>query len=480
MQRLEVRTTITLIVFMAVFAMAARAVVDTDLYWHLAAGRYIVETGTIPTTDPFSWTMAGRPWVDVYWLAQIGWYVIHQTLGMAGLSLLVAGLATLGLALVWRQLDGPVFGRALILILAAAVSGPVWTARPHLLTYVLTAATAYVLYLYKWKQTDRLWVLPLLYVAWVNLHGGYVAGFMLLGAFLIGEGVSNIWHVPGAEIVTWPRLRKVVVITALSGAALLINPQTVQAVLLPLKTAGLPALQTTVEEWASPDFHQLFQQPMLWLLLGTLVMLGWSGRRLDVTDALTLAVFAYIALLARRNVGLFALVAAPILSRHAAAWWNQSRWSRRRLSRGQPGLNALIVILVGGAALLKVLIPLSPAVQQQAERQALPIGVADWLAARPVTGRLFNSYNLGGYLMWRLWPDRPVYVDGRTDLYDGAFLQEYAQLAAGGLDAPAIFDERGIDVAVLEPGLPLARQLAESGRWREAYQDELTIIYVPK
>ena len=90
MRRLDLRTTLTLLTFMAIFAMATRAVVDTDLYWHLAAGRYIVETRTIPTADPFSSTMLGKPWVDIYWLAQVGWYLIYQAAGLAGLSLLVS------------------------------------------------------------------------------------------------------------------------------------------------------------------------------------------------------------------------------------------------------------------------------------------------------------------------------------------------------------------------------------------------------
>src|SRR5512136_385324 len=127
MRRLDLRTTLTLLTFMAIFAMATRAVVDTDLYWHLAAGRYIVETRTVPTVDPFSSTMLGKPWVDIYWLAQVVWYLIYQVAGLAGLSLFVSMLVTLTLVFVWKQLDGPVFLRALIVLLAAVVSGPIWT-----------------------------------------------------------------------------------------------------------------------------------------------------------------------------------------------------------------------------------------------------------------------------------------------------------------------------------------------------------------
>jgi len=480
MRRLDLRATVTLVTFMAVFAMATRAVVDTDLYWHLAAGRYIVETRSVPTTDPFSSTMLGKSWVDIYWLAQAAWYLIYQTLGLAGLSLLVAALATAALGFVWKQLSGPIFLRALILVLAAVVSGPVWTARPHLITYLLTAVVAYLLFLYKWKQIDRLWIVPLLFIGWVNTHGGYIAGFMLLGAFIVGEAISNLLHFTGNEIVPWRRLRKVFIVAVISGVVLLINPHTINAVLLPLKTVGIQTLQAFIEEWASPNFHQLFQQPMIWMLLATLVIIGWSGRRLDVTDALTLVVFAYIAFLARRNIGLFALVCAPILSRHAAALWEKSRWGQRQLSRGQPMLNLIILVVVGAAAIVKLLIPLSPAIQQQADRSALPIGAADWIAQQRPSGTMFNGYNLGGYLMWRLWPDYPVYVDGRTDLYDDVFLREYQAVIMTAPGFEEVFDRRGVGFIVIEKSAPLTVWLAHSDRWQLAYEDDQTVIYTKR
>jgi len=477
MRRLDLRTTLTLFTFMAIFAMATRAVVDTDLYWHLTTGRYIVETRTVPMADPFSSTMLGKPWVVIFWLAQVVLYVVYQAAGLAGLSLLVAALVTLTLIFVWKQLSGPIFLRALIVLLAAAVSGPVWTARPHLITYLLTAVVAYLLFLYKWKQIDRLWVVPLLFIVWVNTHGGYIAGFMLLGAFIVGEGLSNLVHATGSEIVSWRRLRKVLIISVISGAVLLINPHTINAILLPLKTVGLQTLQASIDEWASPNFHQLFQQPFIWMLLLTLVVVGWSGRRLDVTDAITLVVFAYISFLARRNIGLFALICAPILSRHAAAWWEKSRWGQRQLSPGKSIANLLILILVGCAMILKILLPLSPVVQQQADRAALPIGAADWIMQHRPAGMMFNGYNLGGYLLWRLWPDYPVYVDGRTDLYDDAFLREYQAVINTAPGFEGVFDRQNVGFIVIEKSAPLAVWLAQSDRWRLAYEDDRTVIY---
>jgi hypothetical protein len=149
---------------------------------------------------------------------------------------------------------------------------------------------------------------------------------------------------------------------------------------------------------------------MVWMLLLTLVIIGWSGRRLDATDAALLVIFAYISFLARRNIGLFALICAPILSRHAASLIGRYRWGQRRLSNGTPIINWMILLLILGAAILKVLIPIAPTFQAQADTKILPIKAADWIVANQPAGKLFNSYNWCGYLLWRLWPQYPIYA----------------------------------------------------------------------
>ena len=161
MTKLTLPRLVTAITFIALFAMAVRTAVDTDMYWHLRTGQYILETRSIPTADPFSSTALGTPWVDVHWLSQVILYVTYVLASYAGLSLLVAALVAVAFIFVWKQMAGGVFIRAFIVVLAAATSGAVWTARSQMATFVFTAVVGYLLYLYKWKQVDRLWVLPI-------------------------------------------------------------------------------------------------------------------------------------------------------------------------------------------------------------------------------------------------------------------------------------------------------------------------------
>lgn len=495
MSKLTLTRLVTAITFIALFAMAVRTAVDTDMYWHLRTGQYILETRSVPQSDPFSSTALGTPWVDVHWLSQVILYVTYAVANYAGLSLLVAALVVAAFVFVWKQMSGGVFVRAFIVVIAAATSGAVWTARSQMATFVFTAVVGYVLYLYKWKQIDRLWVLPVIFVVWANMHGGYIAGFMLIGALLAGEilnrllawlGVahtesgtasSNIQH-PTSNFLAWRCWRKLFIITVISVVALLINPFTIGTWLLPLKTVNIGVLQDFIQEWQSPNFHELFQQPMVWLLLLTLVVIGWSGRKLDATDAVTVALFAYITFLARRNIGLFALVCAPVLSRHAEALWQQSRWAERRLSRGQPLLNWVLLIMIALAAVIKIALPLLPSTLTKAEQEILPLGAVEWIEQNRPVREMFNSYNWGGYLLWRLWPQYPVYADGRTDVYDDKFLREYMGVTLAQGEWQAVLDRRKVGFIMIEAGSVLDTFLQREPGWRETYRDKLAVIYV--
>ena len=447
------------------------------MYWHLYTGQYIVETRTIPMSDPFSWTRQGVPWADVHWLSQVIMYVVYRLAGLAGLALGVGLLAVLAFAFVWKQLSGGVFVRAAIVLLAATTASPNLTPRSQMATFVFVAVLGYVLFLYKWRQVDRLWWLPLIFVLWVNMHGGYIAGFMLLGAFIAGEAIGNLLHLSGDEIVSWRRLGKVLGITLVSGAVLLINPYTIAALQLPFKTVNIGVLQDFIQEWASPNFHQVSLQPMLWMLLLTLVTIGFSRRRLDLTDALTLTLFATITFLAQRNLGLFALICAPILSRHISVIIERSRWGQRPLSKGLPILNVAVLGLIVVAVVGYTMVTLNPTVQTKAEVKALPVAAADWIVQHKPSGPLFNSYNWGGYLLWRLGAEYPVYVDGRTDVYDDAFLRNFLAITLVSPDYDRRLENTGAKIVLIESGSVLDNFLARHAQWRETYRDEMAVIY---
>jgi hypothetical protein len=262
---------------------------------------------------------------------------------------------------------------------------------------------------------------------------------------------------------------------------------------IPFQTVGVEALQGYISEWASPDFHQLGQQPFMLLLLATFGAAGLSARRLDGSEMATVVAFAALALLARRNFGPFALAAAPVLARSMATLplvslgelGKRVRWflERLRLGRGElspawrTGINLAILLLLGSAALLKLWIVSSPGLVTSAQKELFPLEAVSWIKSNRPAQTLFNEYAWGGYLTWAL-REYPVFVDGRTDLYGDEVLETYLQTQAGVPGWKGTLERYGINLVLVPVESGLAEALYGAPDWSAAYRDELAIIYI--
>jgi hypothetical protein len=475
-----------LVAFLAVFTMAVRVSIDTDTWWHLRAGAWMVEHRQILSQDVFSLTRMGQPWIYPGWLAQVLLYVVFHFLGYAGLNLFTAATVVLAFVFVWQTFEGPTLLRAFVLLLAATTSAVYWSARPQILSFVLAGLFVWILERSRAGDRRLLWILPPAMALWANLHGGFAIGLMLLGIYLAGEVLELI--VPAfLRSVTlaqaWAERRGAVVALALaaivSAAAVSLNPHGPVMLLYPFRTVSIGVLQDYIQEWQSPNFHHLEAQPFLWMLFLTVAALTFSRRRRGATEILGVVAFAYMSLLAGRNIALFALFTGPVLARHGHSALEPviARFGRgpqipERIARV---LNLVLValLLVAGAA--KVSIPLSPMTNEQALERQLPVAAVEWIRHHHPAGPLFNSYNWGGYILWALYPDYPSFVDGRTDLFDDEILSDYLEAWRAGPEWTEVINHWGIQLALLEPEAPLATALEQSG-WVRLYADGQAVV----
>jgi hypothetical protein len=474
------------LVFVGIFAMAFRPSVDTDTWWHLRAGAWMVEHGQVLTHDAFSSTRLGQAWINHSWLSQIPMYLAWRSLGYAGLNLFTAILVTAAFWFVYQQCEGSVYLKAFCLILAAAASAVFWSARPQLASFLLVSIFAYLLAEFRWRGRNRLWLLPLLMLLWVNLHGGYAIGFILLVVTLAGQVIDRFMNPSQAGVLAWRGVRALALAAAACVVVVPLNPYGFQLYLYPLRTVSIGVLQNFIQEWQSPNFHVLGAQVFIWLLLATLAAIGLSRRRMLFTDLALLGAFTYLALLAGRNIAMAALIAAPILTRHTAAWLTDLHVDHPRLaalldptpSAGQwPILNWALLGLALLAALLKTVDASLPTTNEKALAAYLPLRAADVVERAHPPGPMFNSYNWGGYLAWRLYPAYPVFVDGRTDLYDDALLTEYLDAAQGRPDYKSILAKYGVKLVLVEQDSLLADRLQADAGWRQLYRDERAVVF---
>ncbi|MBM3144540.1 MAG: hypothetical protein FJ010_06115 [Chloroflexi bacterium] len=480
------------ITFLAVFAMAARISVDTDTWWHLRAGQWIIENRAAPQQDPFSYTRLGERWQYPGWLVEVPMVVIYQAFGPGGLNIWTAAMVALTFGFVWMTLTGGEFLRAFAIILAAAASGVYWAARPYLVTFLFAAVYLWVLedgrrtadggpqsaVGRRWSS-GRLWLLPLLMVVWANSHGGFAMGFVLWGVYFVDALVR--WR---AEMFEHANVRTLAIVGSLMVVGVCINPSGLAMLLYPIKTVGIGVLQDFIQEWQPPNFHERQVQPFLWLLLLTFGAVGASRRRIFLTDFLLASGFVYLSLRAGRNIALFALAAPMVLTRHAAPWLQEAgeRLGIRgfaqppvRTSQRQSILNWILLVALILAVGVKSSLVIPRSASEAYFEETLPVSAVVFLREEWPEGRLFNSYNWGGYLTWAL-PEYPVFVDGRTDLYGDELIGQWVQVVQAEEGWQEVLDEWDVGVILLEPFRPVVDELAEEG-WDLLYKDDIAVVY---
>jgi hypothetical protein len=400
--------------------------------------------------------------------------------GNIGLALLTALLATGGMYFVYRASAGSVYVRAFALVLGAAAAAVFWSPRPQMFTFFLSTVVYYLLMRYKRQQIDRLWLIPVIVlVLAAYLHAGFAIAFILMAGLVIGETAGNLFSPRRPEGLSWPRIGKLLLVMVVAALALVVNPFGLEIFKVPFQTVNIGVLQDFIQEWASPNFHERQTWPFLFLLFGALGFAALSrDEPIDWTDLALVCGTGFMSFLAGRNIALFAVVATPVLARFADAFLTERGWVIRPAGQVKPAmirLNWALLILIVFAGAVKVLYAISPVTVSDAQREYLPVGVTEYINTERPAGRMFNSYNWGGYLMFAA-PDYPVFVDGRTDLYGDQFLSEYLRTVFLQGDWRATLEKYDIGFVVIEADGVLASALREEPGWRVAYEDEQAVL----
>ena len=477
LRRLTTSRSAKIIVFLLLFAMASRASVDPDMWWHLRIGEHILETIEFVYVDSFSHTFAGSVHKNHSSLAQIVMVGAWRLGGQLGLTLCVSVLATAGMYIVYRAGKGTIYLQGFILVFGAACAATFWSPRPQMFTFFFSAVLVFLLYDLKRKGRDRLWLLPLLMWLWGNCHGGYIIGYLLIAAFALGEWLNNVFC-RGDSLVPTRILKKLAALSLLSIALILINPLGIEIFAVPFETVGINGLRSHIQEWKSPDFSQPFTWGFLILLVLLGSAVGTSRRRFDFTEFLLVGGTLVMALYSGRNLSLFAVATVPVVTVHFAQLFSRKGWTiphRTRESVWRAMLNFLLIGLVAIGTLAHVQYVTDEDTVQAIVSMNWPLDAVRHLNASTLEGNLFNSYNWGGYLIYNA-PRFPVFIDGRTDLYRD-FLGEYAA-AVGTESWRDIFGRWDIGVALIETESELAYQLDADAEWKREYHDALASIYV--
>ncbi|MBN1887920.1 MAG: hypothetical protein JW850_08005 [Thermoflexales bacterium] len=485
-----------------------------DFWWHARGGAEIVATGQIPSTDSFSFTAAGRPYIyRVYWLAEVALYLLYAAGGPAAVvfahSLIVTAAYSL-LLLVCRRLAHSWRTAAFCTLFAAALGFNDWNVRPQTISFLLGTLCLWAMYSQRATTGGRPYVLvfPLCMLIWVNSHGSFPIGLGLAGLWLLdsawqalktrqasgsAEPKRGVAQSRDTRPHTDMHLLAPSAAVGLSALACLANPQGPASLLYLSSMSSNPVVQNLVPEWASPTFDSLNGSLFLAGLLLSATALALSPRRPTLLQWASFLSFAALGLNTLRGSVWFGIVMAPILADHLPALAEQVRQIFHLSPSSKPdstppalqlALNTLLATLVLAGVVVclpcfKHVLPLPPDKAGLISSET-PVEATRFLLQNCPPRQVFHDQAFGSYLIWAAQPDYPVFVDPRIDLYPAQVWLDYIHIAGAGCDWEGLLERYRVNTLMLslEGQAALVEAASQSPDWQVVYQDTQAIILV--
>lgn len=459
---------------------------DGDTGWHIRTGEFILDTGSVPTRDLFSYSRAGAEWFSWEWLADVVFAQAHRMAGLKGV-VLVSGIAIAACVtvvfrhMIWRGAN--IMAALIFTFLAMGASNLHYLARPHVFTLLLLAVSAWIVDLDRRRETPWLWVLVPIAALWTNLHGGFLALFVLLGCLTMDALAAHR-----------RRLRRYGGITLACAAATLLNPYGWRLHAHIAQYLNSDWILRSVAEFQSPEFRSeglIYFEITLFAGLALTTVLIAKKR---YYEALLLLFWSQAALRSVRHVPLYVLVAAPILASEATLFWNRLTEFRgkrsvlgilrdvfddfpRHCRRTSPWPAVLCAMLALGwftqhwpKNFPDVKFPVTAV-----DRNYALLSGSLWKNTR-----LLTSDQWGDYLIYQMYPRKRsfgVFIDGRSDFYGERIGKDYLDLMNAQAGWREIMKRYDFNVALVPANWPLSELLKVDSRWRESYHDALGTVF---
>jgi hypothetical protein len=332
-----------------------------------------------------------------------------------------------------------------------------------MITFALVIFLLFLLRQYR-HTADRRWLYPIppMFVVWVNLHAGFTIGLVFLAITVFGETLYRAFRKVGAGNREGAPMRPLLVASLIAALAVMINPNTWQIYLYAAQTQFSTA------------------QQML-LLIPVLLMV--SARKPRVTDLLLLLATIVLALQSVRHIALFVAVTVPVLAEAGQGAWEALTGGREVFRDPRPNpvlgtLNALILLAVMTFVLVVAIPHVRSGPTSDAVRKDYPVAAVDALQADLPPGQMFNQYGWGGYLTYRLWPQRKVFIYGDAAVMGDPFLDEFQSVELIRPNFRDTLRARKVTWVIDSPGVPLVVALSQTDEWVQVYSDRVATVMV--
>jgi len=441
---------IVITTFITIIA-ASSLIKSYDIWWHLRTGDLILQ-GVFPFQDLFSYTAFNKTWILHEWGSEVIFSFVYKTLGISGLIVLKAFLCAILVGLVFKIMVKKgvniliSFAFIPVIILGTTSS---WSVRPHIFTniFLIILFSAYIDFKH-YKSQKSLMFLPVLFLLWINMHGGFIIGFVFLGTCIVAESLELFLKPESNQNLSSSNLKKLIAYTIISFAVCFINPNTYKGVLYPFLYIQDQIPSHLITEWAPSSLKNHFE----FVTIVFLIVLGFafSKKKLFLYEIFLIVLFTYFAFSAIRHIAIFTIIVIPIIS----VLWQDIiiLWFARivGISKGKINLGLLSIseyfsnrsswflkmekcldwhfFLVLTITIVIITISfLGDKLHFGVEKDKYPLAITNYIKSINLEGNLFNQYSWGGFLIWS-FPDKKIFIDGRMDVYKKKISSEYTTI----------------------------------------------------
>lgn len=474
---------IPVIVLLCLFAfrapsMAGAGITDPDYYWHVGYGEWILEHGQLPTVDFWSWTFDGHSYRLTQWAGEVAMGFANQVGGLHGTSVLAAFLVTLTMAVSYRTarcfLDNRIAALAVALVCNSTLIS--LACRPHQFTHLGLALLTWILASYQQGNRRALYWLPLLFAAWVNLHGGYAFGLLyvgMVGTFLALNALSRR-DLSTVRTDVFPLFVALII----AFAATLLNPYGWGAWQYAIEIANLKSSSAgIVDEWAATSIKTEPGMSFFMVTSAVAAAMAASRRRASVSQILNAMAIAAIGWSAVRLSLMATVLYVPLLAAalretafHDLAFAGEAK-KHDRSYHWATGLIVVSSVLASSIALSMV-----DKTAHNYMSSKLPVVETAFIKTHQIDGKILNTPEAGGYLIRHL--GTKVSIDTRLDLYGDRALFELLFALRGDAGWQAYIKKLDPDFVLINNPSPLRHLLADSGMYRPVFEGPAYTVLV--
>ncbi len=457
-----------------VFYEARAFVVDPDLWWHIRVGQNILDTHHWPTTDPFSFTVAGNPWIAYEWLGDVLLGAVARAGGLIALDILLFVLASAVMLALYAYTTlraGNSKAGFLSSGVLCSLAFASFSLRPQMVGYLFLILTLIALERFCQGKQRAIWFLPVLFLVWINTHGSWVIGLgviLVVWASGLAEFRSGI-----VEARRWSSAERIrlELVFLFSLMVVPLTPYGTKLAAYPFTVASsLPLNVRNIIEWQPMPFNILGGKLFLAIVLAFFLAQMMSPLVLRLSEVVLFFGGIAMACLHVRFLLLFVPFSAPIFAILLARWLSPYDRKKDRF--------VLNTILMAATVVAMARYFPTQAGLEKTTAQDFPVRAVEYLRAHPVAGPMFNDYGYGGYLVGML-PEQKVFIDGRGDLYeDAGIFGEYLEVATLKPAAFMVLRAHRIQSCLLDRKEPLATVLGSLPDWQQRYSDGVSVLFV--